>query len=303
MPPTSGSQSSSQENLAGTGPYDAGTTAPAGLQEIYEALERKATEAMAWYASRQRAKKRGARYIRTAAILLGALTAIIPSVIAMMPERIFIMGAEMAVVRFNPVATITGVAAATAVLFDRFYGFSASWGRYIVTYQRIQQDLDDFRIGWRKQMLKLNSNMPPTDEQILAVYDFLAAFLRSVNDAVRAETEAWLTDFKSSVADIDKTVDGQRAAAANIAAGGAKGALSVVLADAEELDGARWTLQIDNRKEEVKTGQSTATVPMLDPGIYKLRVAGIRRGRPVAAEYPVCVTPGDVTTLKVDRLG
>ena len=164
---------------------------PQGLQEIYDALVAKAESAMAWYESRQRSKKLGARFVRSAAILLGALTAIIPSLIAMMPERIF---GDFPVVRLNPIATITGVAAATAILFDKFYGFSSSWGRFITTYQKIQQDLEDFKIGWRRQILKLNSNMPPSDEQILAVYDFLGAFLKAVNDSVRAETSAFTSE-------------------------------------------------------------------------------------------------------------
>lgn len=292
------------KNLRVASAFSAGAMAPApaGLQEIHDALVAKAQEAMAWYEGRQRTKKRGARLVRSAAILFGALTAIIPSLISMMPERILLLGNEVASVRLGPIATISGVASATAILFDRFYGFSASWGRYIVTFQRIQQDLEDFRIGWRKQILKLNSNLPPTDEQIFAVYDFLAAFSKSVNDAVRTETEAWLMEFRGSIGDIDKTVGEQKAAAAAQAIG-AKGAISVVLANTERLDDAQWTLQLDNRKEELKVGQSTATIQLLDPGIYKLRVAARREGQPVAYEVPVTVASGAVATVKVDKLG
>lgn len=293
----------SKDNLKGA-TIKPSSDAPPGLQEIYDALETKAVNAMKWYESRQRTKKRGARYVRSAAILLGALTAIIPSIIAMMPEHISIFGFAFPVVRLNPIATITGVSAATAILFDRFYGFSSSWGRYITTYQEIEKSLDDFRIGWRKQILKLNSNMPPTDEQILAVYDFLGAFLKSVNDAVQSETQSWLNEFKGALGDIDKTVEAQKAAAAaEIAAPLAKGAISVSLIDIAELEESQWTLQLDNRKEEVKIGQSTASIPLLDPGIYKVRIAARRDGKPVAAEYPVRVTAGDVVSLKVDRLG
>ena len=161
---------------------------------------------------------------------------------------------------------------------------------------------EEFRIAWRKQILKLNSNMPPTDEQIVAVYDFLGAFLKSVNDSVRNETQGWLNEFKGALGDIDKAVDAQKAAAAMTPAA-AKGAIGVTLGDYESLDDSRWTLQLDNRKEEVKTGQSSASIALLDPGIYKLRVAGTRKQRPVAAEYPILVKSGEVTAVKVDKLG
>ena len=264
-------------NVEGAG-IEPSADAPKGLQDIYNALVLKAEAAMTWYESRQRAKKRGARFVRSAAILLGALTAIIPSIIAMIPDRISMFGlTDFPVVRLNPIATITGVVAATAILFDRFYGFSSSWGRYVTTYQEIQHNLDDFRIGWRKQILKLNSNMPPTDEQILAVYDFLGAFLKSVNDSIRNETQGWLSEFKGALGDIDKAVEAQKAAAvAATSPAAVKGAISVTLGDFAWLENRRMDLPLDNRKEEIKIGQSTASIPLLDPGIYKLRVAGRR---------------------------
>jgi SMODS and SLOG-associating 2TM effector domain 2 len=276
---------------------------PKGLEEIYDALVRKASSAMVWYETRQREKKRGARGVRTVAIILGALTAIIPSLIALLPERIHMWGMEFSALKLNPLATIVGVAAATVILFDRFYGFSSSWMRYVTTYQDIQSHLEEFTIGWRKEILKLNSNQPPTDEQIIAIYDYLLAFLKSINDAVRAETQSWVTEFKGTLGDIDKTVESQKTAAAAAAALPAKGALNITVADYRTLDEHRWTLQIDNRKEEIKIGQPSASIPLLDPGIYKVRIAGLRAKEPVAAELAVIVKPGDITTLPVEKLG
>ena len=110
-------------NVEGAG-IEPSADAPKGLQDIYNALVLKAEAAMTWYESRQRAKKRGARFVRSAAILLGALTAIIPSIIAMIPDRISMFGlTDFPVVRLNPIATITGVVAATAILFDRLLRF------------------------------------------------------------------------------------------------------------------------------------------------------------------------------------
>src|SRR5262245_2124892 len=135
--------------------------APAALQEIYDALVEKAQRAMDWYETRQQQKKIGARFTRGVAILLGAITAIIPSVIAFLPERLtwwFLK--DFPIVRLNPIATICGVGAATLILWDKFYGFSSSWMRFVTTYQEIQANLEDFRINWRKEILKLNSNQP-----------------------------------------------------------------------------------------------------------------------------------------------
>lgn len=277
--------------------------APRGLDEIYEALVVKAQTAMAWYESRQHRKKLGAHLTRTVAILLGASTAIVPSLIALLPERVAWGSTTFASVRLNPVATILGVIAATMILLDKFYGYSSSWMRYVTTYQEIQANLEEFRINWRKQIVKLNSNVPPSDEQIGAMFDFLSAFLKSINESVRVETLAWATEFKGTLADIDRTVAEQKAAAAMLPPAAPKGALTVAVGWWEKLDDRTWTLQLDNRTPETKVGQSSAAVPLLDPGIYRVRVAGRMNGNVVAAEFTATVKPNEVARVEATTLG
>src|SRR5690606_8948199 len=99
----------------------------------------------------------------------------------------------------------------------------------------IQANLDEFRINWRRQLLRLSSNRPATDEQILGVYDFFASFLRSVNDSVRNETRGWVTEFKGALADVDRVVEAQRAAASVRAQAAHGGGLNVTVQDYETL--------------------------------------------------------------------
>lgn len=278
--------------------------APAGLEEIYVALERKAQDAMRWYESRQRSKKLGARITRGGAILLGAITTIIPSVIAFLPERLnWWLFNDFPSVKLNPIATIFGVAGATTILLDRFYGYSSSWMRYVTTYQEIQSNLDEFRINWRRQLLKLASNRPPTDEHILGIYDFFASFLRSVNDSVRSETQGWVTEFKGALTDVDRVVEGQRVAALTSTRSTSGAGLNVTVQDYETLDGRRWTLQLDNREPEARVGQPSAAIPQLEPGSYRLRIAGMRQNKPVGAELVVTVKAGQVLEQTVAKLG
>ena len=273
-------------------------SAPEGLSQVYDALVNKAEEALRWYETSQRAKKRGARITRGAAIFLGALAAITPTLIAVLPERL----GDFAVVKLSPIATAIGVVAGTLILLDKFYGFSSSWMRFAVTYQEIQAHLEVFKLEWRRRLFELSCGQAPTPEQVSALFDFLTAFLRSVNDSVRAETRDWVVEFKGVLADIDKTLESQRAAAALPPQNG-KGAVHVELDAVESLDEGRWSLQLENRKEVVKEGQSTAVVTSLDPGIYKLRVSGVRKGKVVAAEHPVVIKASEIAQLRVDKLG
>jgi hypothetical protein len=291
-------------NNVRTMPSSGAIDAPAGLAEIYDALVNKAQDAIKWYESRTQSKKAGARFTRVMAILLGALATVIPSVIAFFPEHVSFFGDQnFALVKLNPVATIAGVFAATMILLDKFYGYSSSWMRFVTTHMEIRANLDEFKINWQKQLLRLNSNQPPTDEQVVAVYDFLLAFLNSVNASVRNETQGWITEFRGALADVDKTIEAQKIAAAALPTAASKGAINVTVADYASLDNRRWTLQVDNRKEETKEGQSAAAIPSLDPGIYKLRVAGMRKGDVVATERTVLVKAGQVEDVKLEQLG
>ena len=263
--PSGHASPSSDPNLS---PAPIPSDGAAALEDTYKALEQKALVAMRWYEARQRSKKLGARLTRGGAIVLGAITTIVPSLIAMLPEKLSFWGFhDFPAIKLNPLATILGVLSATTILLDRFYGYSSSWMRYVTTYQEIQANLDEFRIDWRKQLLRLNSNRPPTDEQILGIYDFFASFLRSVNDSVRSETQGWVTEFKGALTDVDRLVQGQRGAAltrAHVAGGG----LNVTVQDYETLDGRRWTLQLDNREPEARVGQHVAPhVGALEVGV------------------------------------
>ena len=273
--------------------------APEDLSRVYTALVRKAEEALQWYESAQHLKRRGARLTRGTAIFLGALAAIAPSVIAALPDHL----GTFAVLRLNPLATVIGVLAATMILVDKFYGFSSSWMRCAATYQEIQANLETFKIDWRRQLFLLKNGGAPTAEQILGVFDFLSAFLKSVNDSVRSETQSWVSEFKGALAELDQTVEAQRARAAAAATPGAKGAMRVIVAGLDTLEGRDWSLQVDNRKEEAKSGQSTAVVNALEPGLYKLRISARREGRPVAVEHSVLVKEGEISEVKVDALG
>jgi ABC-type multidrug transport system fused ATPase/permease subunit len=278
--------------------------APEGLKQIYDALVDKAERAMEWYESRQQSKKKGALSCCVSAVVLGAVTAIIPSVIAFLPEHVSLGPFQnFAVVRLNPIATIAGVVAATLILMDKFYGYSSSWMRFVTTYQEIQTNLEDFRINWRKQILKLNANQPPTDEQIIAVYDFLGSFLKSVNDSIKNETQGWVNEFKGALAEIDKTVELQKTAAAALTTTMAKGTIELSLEDSGELDENKWTVQLDNRKEEEKVGQRSAVITQLEPGIYRVRIAASRNAHVVAAEHSVIVKAGETTPVRVTKLG
>jgi hypothetical protein len=70
-----------------------------------------------------------------------------------------------------------------------------------------------------------------------------------------------------------------------------------------KLDDRSWTLQLDNCTPEVNVGQSSAAIPLLDPGIYRVRVAGTMGGKLVAEEFTATVKPNEVASVDAKKLG
>ena len=62
-------------------------------------------------------------------------------------------------------------------------------------------------------------------------------------------------------------------------------------------------LQVGDRDPETRVGQSSAAVGELEPGLYRLQVAGQRAGKPVGAELMVTVKSGEVTEQSMPKLG
>lgn len=279
-------------------PFQGAGAAPEGLSQVYEALVKKAEEALHWYEVSQRAKRRGAHITRSVAIGLGALAAILPTVVTALPDQL----GDYPVARLNPVATALGVVAGTMVLLDKLYGYSSSWIRYATAYQAIQGSLEAFKLGWQRKLYELHPAQPST-EQVRGLFDFLGAFLASVNAAVQGETQSWVAEFKGALSELDRTMEAERLTAATAPMPVTRGALRVEIVPLELLDDKRWTLQLENGKEEVKEGQFSAVVTALEPGIYKLRVAAQKKGRPVAVEQPIAIKAGEVFEVRLEKIG
>lgn len=162
------------------------------IAELYRLLEARAVESIQWYLRDRRWKKRLSRALRMAAILLTAAGGLIPLSRA--------AGADI-----NPELGYVFLAAAAAcVALDRFFGFSSSWMRYMLTSVALQRLLIEFQIDW----IKLNAHNQGeslTAERVQELLQRLGDFAAAIVEHVEQETLAWVAEFQSSLHQLDQT--------------------------------------------------------------------------------------------------
>ncbi|MDQ7908636.1 SLATT domain-containing protein [Phytohabitans sp. ZYX-F-186] len=177
------------------------TWAPGGLRADLAGLrawaERVAEEAVDWYLAEKRLKSRWSRRLRALAIVLATLGGAVPvaALASRHPE-------------YGNWGYLLLALAAGSVAYDRFFGYSSAWQRYIATATLIQGELADFQVGWAQELAALGDR-EPTAEEVGELIGRAREFVRRVNEAVRVETDAWRSEFDSRMGELEVGLQGR----------------------------------------------------------------------------------------------
>src|SRR6266852_3247495 len=118
------------------------------LDVIYQYVVDAASQAINWYLTARRSKKRWAQRLRVGAIFMVAVAGVLPVL-----SQIFEAPSS---VKIQPAWASVALAIAVAlVALDRFFGFSSAWARYMATGQAISAALNQFRLDWQKASCQL----------------------------------------------------------------------------------------------------------------------------------------------------
>lgn len=158
------------------------------LDKLYHWAEAQALSTVDWYLLDRVRKRRAARALRLASVVCGAVGALLPMV--------ELAGGLAGGAQWGFVALLTAGICAAA---DRLFGLTAGWMRDIGTAQAVQRRLEAFQFEWESESVR--EVLGPTEgtaseaaERCLAV---LRRFCEDLSDLVRAETAAWMLEFRS----------------------------------------------------------------------------------------------------------
>lgn len=167
-------------------PWGSAVEKQESIKHFYEMVQVKYQSVINWYLQRKSGKRCAAQWLRCLSIILISLAA-----------------AGLAVTAANAgenwarwpgtISSIFLFIAAGLIAYDRFFGFSSSWIRFILTAITFQKELNRFQIEVNRLSLLENQNrdeiLKLKMEQIQGAYDFLYSELQG-------ESHQWAEEFR-----------------------------------------------------------------------------------------------------------
>lgn len=270
------------------------------LAELYDATVKRGREHIGWYQRNVRLKRFGSQACRFLAILLFGLAALMPLIKAMgvaeeqsqsptqgQAQEQQIQGETKG---YNPIRVpyelgyVFAALAAGLIAFDKFFGLSTGWIRYIQTQMAIEGALDELHYDWVALMTK-TQGVNPAPEQVQAMIQRLRAFVVFVDGQTQQETQAWVMEFQTNLADLEKTAKlrGQEQK---------PGRIEVTVANARDFDPG-VSVSLDGM--ETRSVEGTSCIfGSVTPGSHIVLVKGSKSGKILQASEIVRVQPDSV---------
>ncbi|PYQ81629.1 MAG: hypothetical protein DMG01_03500 [Acidobacteria bacterium] len=275
------------------------------LKRLLQYVESEADKAIAWYWQRKKSKAWLSRAVQFLAVVLTALAGIVPVASALLKDA--------NVTPISPLwsSLLVGIAAALLGV-DRAFGYSTGWARYVLAATAIRKSYEEFRMDW--VALTAGAACPtPTPEQVAAMLQKAKDFRVGIEAIVQQETRDWVTEFQSSISQLEKEVKAQveqlkaeaaRALEAQRAATGV-GSMEVTVANADRTQGFTFMITVEGAdgvivKDEQVASSRKWSRANVKPGQYNVRVSATSLAGAaapagaVADSTVVIVKPGEI---------
>jgi hypothetical protein len=181
-----------------------------GLSKLRDRAELQALDAIGWYYDKKKSKNFWSRWLRFWAITLTILGGLIPVLSAAglveVVRRYYgskETNFQLAELHFNQLGYVLIGLAAGCVAFDRFFGFSTNWMRYIGAAMRIETARVRFAFEWEHLVAPLGGKAPSEDD-VVELLESIEKFSLAIREAIEQETGAWIAEFQTNLAQLDK---------------------------------------------------------------------------------------------------
>lgn len=259
------------------------------LDQLYKWAVRNAEGQIDWYVRKKRPKRIWSLSIRAMAIILAGLGALCPLLDAtgLFQDKYAIALGEWGYVLLAIAAGVVG--------FDRYFGFSTGWMRYIVTQEALEKALKEFRFDWvvitGGQLTGSTSTAPTLNVPICIqkAKDFTA----QVESLVRQETDAWVQEFQANITQLEKILKMESETRK-------PGSIKVIVSNARDFD------QVSIRLNDVEisrplSGDTERILPAIPPGRYEVTAVGSKKGAADKKDTKVVeVQPNTMASIEIN---
>ena len=165
------------------------------LEVVYKRAEDHALSTIDWYLHAKRRKKNCAQFIRLGTIASSAVAGLLPLL-----SQIY----QAQLSSLSPAWTTIALGVAGVLMaFDKFFGCSNAWMRFIATEHRIRQALHEFQMDYDIEQSKWENNLP-NSEQAQVVLGCCKTFISQVDTIILQETNEWLVEFQNAIKQKDE---------------------------------------------------------------------------------------------------
>ncbi len=274
------------------------------LQNLFAYVVDATKKCVDWYWEAKKSKALLSRAIQLSAVLFTAAAGLVP----LLGE---ILGNQD--VSFGLWASVLVGAAAAVLGLDKAFGFSTGWTRYVLAATNIRKALEEFRMDWLALMAKAAS--PPKPEEVAALLKLAKDFRASVEGFVLQETQDWVTEFQSNIAQLEKDVNTQLASmkaeaektAQGKEAAAQPGSVQLTIGNADKADDHTVMIKLEGAggvvAEESVVGAVTWARANVTPGQYRVMASTTIGGKPSSASTIIVVKPGEKTDGNVSLPG
>ncbi len=168
------------------------------LDVLYSAAEDRANSAINWYMEQRRGRAWLSKALRGATlgcVGLGTLMPLLAAAQGASPWLEFAVAGSWGYVFL--------ALAGSCVLVDRYFGVSSAWIRFVSAGLALQQLLHRFRLDWASALSRLG-NREPSPEELNSLLEMLSKFGAAVEREIERETNAWVAEFQSGLAELSR---------------------------------------------------------------------------------------------------
>jgi hypothetical protein len=248
------------------------------LEESYRWAVENARAQIDWYAQRRQPKKRGSQSFRGLSIALAAIGGLFPLIDAALPDS---------QVMFGQWGYVTIALAAALVLYDRFFGLSSGWMRYMVTELSLQRTLREFQYDWNI----LIAQQQPSQNKPLTLLQRLKDFSLQVDALVKQETDAWVTEFQTNLSELETMLKTEMEART-------PGSVKVTVTNARDFE--RVAILLDGVRVKELVGVTDSVLDSVPRGPREITAVGQKAGSPDRKDSKV--VEGEANTMTSTEL-
>jgi hypothetical protein len=157
--------------------------------------------------------------------------------------------------------------AAAIVGFDKFFGLSAGWMRFIVTQLSLERVLKEFHYDWAFLLAQQQEQQVKTNIPLL---QRAKDFTLKVEDLVKQETDAWVQEFQSGMAELAKGLKTEVETRK-------PGSIRVTVTNAKDFE--RVSIRLDDNQIKELIGVTEGLIEAVPPGRYEVRAVGKKDNR------------------------